>query len=377
MANNSKSCFVIIFKLSCVFLAASMTTYCIYDFSKKEDTTTVSYKIFNDDEMSIYPSFTLCVIDYSLELEFLNNKNDKIEFESIQNIYSGREWDDRMLKMERSKVIYKLEQMVIDTCVKVHHDQPKADDCKEKVSVSASVAYNGWKCFSFHYLKPEPMKSLSIWFKSSAFLYGLNTFSFPHQLININNKWMPFSIKTNSSTEFYLLDVEVYRHRNKLESPCHDWNAYDDIIMRNIFSSVGCRPFYADPMGNFRNCTNKKEIKRIHEMTESKKKFYPPCIDLRKYRSDVYIKNSNTITENSTYPGMSEKLDQAEDWFRVTVHIPEKDYKDIQQTKAYTIQSLIGNAGGYVGLFVGCAVSDLPSFSLYVYKKIINFFYSL
>ena len=35
-------------------------------------------------------------------------------------------------------------------------------------------------------------------------------------------------------------------------------------------------------------------------------------------------------------------------------------YMEITQTRAYDGQSLIGNAGGYVGLFLGVALIQLP-----------------
>ena len=45
-----------------------------------------------------------------------------------------------------------------------------------------------------------------------------------------------------------------------------------------------------------------------------------------------------------------------------------QEYKEIRQIRAYDAQSLIGNAGGYIGLFLGCALRELPSFLRIVYK---------
>ena len=36
-------------------------------------------------------------------------------------------------------------------------------------------------------------------------------------------------------------------------------------------------------------------------------------------------------------------------------------FTEIEQTRSYSLQSLVGNAGGYVGLFLGAAVSQLPT----------------
>ena len=45
-------------------------------------------------------------------------------------------------------------------------------------------------------------------------------------------------------------------------------------------------------------------------------------------------------------------------------------FKEIKQIRAYNVQSLIGNAGGYVGLFVGYTVAELPALLAIAYKYI-------
>ena len=49
MASKLSTCAIYLFRGICIALAVSMTIYCIYDFYKNEDTTTVSYKSFNED----------------------------------------------------------------------------------------------------------------------------------------------------------------------------------------------------------------------------------------------------------------------------------------------------------------------------------------
>ena len=52
------------------------------------------------------------------------------------------------------------------------------------------------------------------------------------------------------------------------------------------------------------------------------------------------------------------------------VKFRSQEYKEIRQVRAYDTQSLIGNAGGYIGLFLGYALRELPSFLLFAYKII-------
>ena len=49
-------------------------------------------------------------------------------------------------------------------------------------------------------------------------------------------------------------------------------------------------------------------------------------------------------------------------------------YMEIEQIRAYDIQSLFGNAGGYVGAFLGVALMQLPKFLLDVFLFIRKWF---
>ena len=40
-------------------------------------------------------------------------------------------------------------------------------------------------------------------------------------------------------------------------------------------------------------------------------------------------------------------------YFVVYIYYPDNTYKEIQMVKAFDIETLIGNGGGYLGLFLG------------------------
>ena len=49
-----------------------------------------------------------------------------------------------------------------------------------------------------------------------------------------------------------------------------------------------------------------------------------------------------------------------EGWFKLMITNKALHFKEIKQTRAYSLQSLVGNVGGYLGLFLGYAIMDLP-----------------
>ena len=70
------------------------------------------------------------------------------------------------------------------------------------------------------------------------------------------------------------------------------------------------------------------------------------------------------------------KLDSGEKMFQVLFEFQGGTFMKITQTRAYDVQSLIGNAGGYIGVFLGVALIQLPAFLLSVLiivKKLIRF----
>ena len=43
---------------------------------------------------------------------------------------------------------------------------------------------------------------------------------------------------------------------------------------------------------------------------------------------------------------------------------------EIKQIRAYNLETLVGNGGGYVGLFLGCSFIQLPCLIYLMYNKI-------
>ena len=60
----------------------------------------------------------------------------------------------------------------------------------------------------------------------------------------------------------------------------------------------------------------------------------------------------------------------------ITVHHRQTSFKEIEQIRAYNIRSLVGDMGGYMGLFLGYALLNFPSLFLecvgFMKKKILD-----
>ena len=82
----------------------------------------------------------------------------------------------------------------------------------------------------------------------------------------------------------------------------------------------------------------------------------PPCQVVEKLQYTYEELDEETSNENNS-----------NSWFDITLHFPGMSYKEIIQVQAFDIESMVGNMGGYIGLFVGVSLSSLPAFIAILY----------
>ena len=63
-------------------------------------------------------------------------------------------------------------------------------------------------------------------------------------------------------------------------------------------------------------------------------------------------------------------------WFEIRLHIQTDIFKEIKQKRAYTLQSLIGNLGGYLGLFAGWSLFGFFNCIFTLYQRARSYIFS-
>ena len=63
-------------------------------------------------------------------------------------------------------------------------------------------------------------------------------------------------------------------------------------------------------------------------------------------------------------------LGMSDDFFVLNINFQARTFKEIKQVRAYNAQTLVGNAGGYIGLFLGYTIREIPTFLRYIYQKV-------
>ena len=135
---------------------------------------------------------------------------------------------------------------------------------------------------------------------------------------------------------FNLNQMEMIKRRNKRHEACvSDQLNYDEQILTEHLKKIGCRAPYQTTQKHFPICKTKMKLKEADYFNATKIK---ACSSLE---GVIYrYEEANLI-----YGVIQSPL-----W--VGMRLPNT-FKEILMVKAVDIQTVIGNAGGYVGLFLG------------------------
>ena len=137
--------------------------------------------------------------------------------------------------------------------------------------------------------------------------------------------------------------LEIVKRRDKLRSPCmKDHKNYDHTIANELIDKIGCIPPYMQSKRNGTLCNTIEKLREAHrtlDLGSIPDRLTPPCLSIGtiSHSTDAY----------NTYPWY---MPPNVSWFSFA---PPNKIKIINQVKDVHIQTVIGNAGGYVGLFLG------------------------
>ena len=129
-----------------------------------------------------------------------------------------------------------------------------------------------------------------------------------------------------------------------------------------MIQKISCTaPYWINHESNSTSyCTNTRQLKQFHEMEIEE--YMIPC------RRLTQIAYSYSESQSNWYDTLFQNA--FEDYFYVSIMFQEPTYKQILLLRSFDIQSLIGNAGGYIGICVGYSFYQLPILLDIIYRKI-------
>ena len=371
----------------CLLTAFAAAFWCLSEYVDNSDITEISYQKFDSKKgESQYPSLTLCLLDRYKESILRNYHDKEINGTTYSNFLKGKYWNDKMIQVDYASVTIDINDYIIGTCM----TNSRWSECLKLNHIIPSTQILGTgpsKCFSFVHKSDAPLKEVYIAVNNSIFSSGvrpmharfLAMFHYPDQIIRslgtMRHQWQS---RKNASDNYYVMsfslkDVELLKRRRNGEETCYNWEQYDSKMQENTIKSVGCQPPYWKSNQNYPNCSSRKQLANIilqHKLFNLEdnrfQTYVPPCIEIKKMELtfvETSDKKSKIKYHDNIYHQFEENAGTAQGWFIIkTTFWRLTTFKEMKQIKAYSLQSFIGNAGGYIGLLVGVTISELPNF---------------
>ena len=382
LENKWKICpYKCLFNVVCILTTMSLVFWCIYEYSKNEDICEILFKRFHQDEESLYPDLTFCVVDQFNETK-LKEYNENFTTLDYRNFLAkGEPWDERYLDVDFFDVTMKLDDYLIETCIR---GADPSSVCEPIEQIKMSNMF-GQKCYTFHFPLGKPMAFAFIKLNTSIFDNGIRPrrddfrimFSFMNQqyasFAAYFGEWPVRSIEEKNAPYnmfFFLKQMEILRYRKKSGDDCDDSDDYDRIIKENMINKIGCHPLY----WTFDNestpvCSKKEQFMEFNAEHFDKATRYRhngtylhPCREFQKFQiehgdvNDYFAGGTVNVSSKTNSTDMEDK-----NWFQIEYQVRVQTFKEIVQIRAYTLQSLVGNVGGYIGLLLGYAILNLPT----------------
>ena len=181
--------------------------------------------------------------------------------------------------------------------------------------------------------------------RPSSYLFPFSTvviLHLPNQISLVANlgkyTWPKRTRKNSYLMDFTIQQFDILKRRNKGNDPClPDGLNFDQIILDEFLDKVGCKAPYHRTNKSLELCGLKNKLKEASSYS---------------LESEKTIKTCTSISSLTFSYDESDDYGFGSDWFRVGLDYPNQ-YREIKMIQAIDFQTVIGNAGGYIGLFLG------------------------
>ena len=397
--------FITIFRMTCVLATVIMMVYGIYRYALNEDVTTIEFKTFTGLGDGIYPSLSLCLVGPGIfdnvDLHVPHDQHttplDRLTFE-YRNLLLGDIQNDALMNVSYDNVTFDFESERILKKVEMFPFGTDRGDWVEPMFVWESTTQPEFpfhisfksahaKCYSLNInadlipeLRNTPIGRIVVHMNKFTKRMGqMANFAFdiflayPNQLMRsmrLETMFKPHAVKDGEKmvVNIKVLGIETIQRRNKYILPCNqDWRNDDNMILDQLISKVGCRQEHWTNNLDIPVCTSPEQfaslaLGRIDSInTTFLNDYSPPCRE---------IQMITATSDVSTGPLTRKEVENNESLeHSITIFFQSPKYKEVKNVRSFNEESLVGNLGGYIGLFVGVALWNAPDIILAIVMK--------
>ena len=404
MTNSTFKVFFYFCYLLCTSATIGFICFCLYKYSLDDDVSQVTFQEFHKENDNLYPSLTICTSHIYFDDNF-KLYGEGINLSTYTDFLKGDYWDDILVKVDYDNVTLNF----LDYLLGINMWTPdwrhlKGDkyflyDHKKFANRNATTIdgqideTNEWvpnfrtiykgassKCFTVDipYIPLQKVWTFGIVLDADMFPGGIrpNFYEFgvmvhyPGQFFDSKIKkyqWEERSSNSSSLTMKFLIQrLEIIKNRNTKKHRCHEkWKENDEKILLDKIKELGCKPPWWSISSNLPVCRSKEKVKMLSEFNPTN--YTHACRTVQKI---LYTYQEFGWLEDYR----QEWFDDFDRLFEVVLEFQDGRYMEIQQIRAYSIEDLVGDIGGYLGLFLGFSLLQIPELLFKIYFLIAGWF---
>ena len=374
-----------IFHILCLIFTLFCLYKCFYQWSLDLDISAVEYKEYGYEGNYIKPTMSMCFFDPFDAKAFDNDRlGPEINISVYKKLLFGtlkeETFNPELLTIDFENVTLDIKEYLKGYAIGWDNDTFRFYNMTslppglEMPYQSYVGSYHNWilKCYS-----------IDIPIDASTFQVGLISEIFPNKTLpstfgfaisfhyrnqflkSFENMKMTWTAPDDQSqkTRSLLMKInsfEVTIRRKTKNRPCNaDWLNDDQLVYEEFLTRGGkCRPPYKIWNSTYPVCdTIQKMYEANYHFGRQRDKYMEPCQNAEKVIYESQVVDFSKLSMDSDYyhrVGLAE-FDYffKEGSFIVVVEILSNRFKVIKHVQQYDLQSLIGNSGGYIGLFLG------------------------
>ena len=397
------------FLLVCVLLAGYMTLKETLRYLDNLDTSTITFKEFAKTNDDTYPTFSICITDdqktynttnglmYSyFKTDIEQTLTDSIPdrkyryFDILPRILRGTKipimgrdykYTGEHLDIQNISIGY-FNSLTINLKELVNMVEFMTDNPNDKIEIDETMPSTSQLPFYVSYQDPDTIcysrnnddktgivrvsDTFSFQIKELKRFHDQTMFNFylhhPGQLLRVFDTPVLSSAvgqirhssysSYSSRLVFKISMVSILRKRKDANIPCNESLHDDDLMLRKeIVSRVGCIPIFwnkiMEPETKLNLCKSPEDMKKINsylqDLSTIFSSYQPPCNEMKlsfAFDRQKRIGSASSITTTFEYT--------------------DKNYQEIINERDFGFESFWSAVGGFVGIFVGASLSQIP-----------------
>ena len=396
-----------IFKTLCALATLGLLSMGLYQYILDHDKSVVHTRSFFETQDDVLPVMSMCFEQLFEDASF-NNFGANITGDMYKNFLLGEYFREDLRAINYSQVTSKISDYIFAYSF-TYRNGTHIRGATQNISWKNpyhTYSWESWgrfvKCFGIEITDKE-LYHLAIYLDRRLFSNRIRPqsngfvvlFHYPNQILSslhtVMRQWALRDSKSDYWMEFDVknVDVIVRRYKRNQKNCIENWRDYDRIILEDHIESVGCRTPDQWTNQEWPICTSKEKMKAAR--LNLKPGGIRPCreieaIDyvmlesegspahLKKYSKQFQTWFQETLNDSHLNCGNKDLLEQTQPgWFSTVLRILDPAVKTTINKREMDIQSFVAYAGGYIGLFMGFSLAEIPEvlfFTLFYYRKL-------